>query len=408
MPVIAGFSGIHCREDETVAQLAAATGFETVDDRRVIEEAQRTSGMPAEKLQRTFSGPPSVFNNFTHEKERALGFLKLAVAEFLTGHELLLTGLCTHLAPPAVTHILRTCLIAERGFRIRVAAEKEGLSEKEAARAIRASDQERAAWVGTTRGVTDPWAANLYDLVIPMDKFDVAEAVETIRRNLLKEPVQVTEQSQQAVRDFQLAARVETALAREGHHVEVRAEGGRVGLRINKKVLLLNRLKKELKSIAEKVPGVEAVDIRVGRGFHQSDIYRKVDFEVPSRVLLVDDEREFVQTLSERLQMRDVGSAVTYDGRSALEMVQQDEPDVMILDLKMPGIDGLEVLRRVKQSRPRIEVIVLTGHGSEEDREKCMQLGAFAYLQKPVDIDLLSKTLKEAHEKVHRNRRRGE
>jgi DNA-binding NtrC family response regulator len=125
---------------------------------------------------------------------------------------------------------------------------------------------------------------------------------------------------------------------------------------------------------------------------------------MPSKVLLVDDEREFVQTLSERLMMRDLGPAVAYDGESALNLINEDEPDVMIVDLKMPGIDGLEVLRKVKQTRPEIEVIVLTGHGHEEDRELCMQLGAFAYLQKPLDINELSEIIKRANEKIQRKK----
>jgi YesN/AraC family two-component response regulator len=98
--------------------------------------------------------------------------------------------------------------------------------------------------------------------------------------------------------------------------------------------------------------------------------------------------------------MRDMGSAVAYDGESALTMVNEEEPEVMILDLKMPGIDGIEVLQKVKSSHPDIEVIILTGHGTEEDRVKCMQLGAFAYLQKPIDIELLSETLKQANAKI--------
>ena len=129
---------------------------------------------------------------------------------------------------------------------------------------------------------------------------------------------------------------------------------------------------------------------------------------MPSKILLVDDEREFVQTLSERLLMRDLGSAVAYDGESALEVVREDEPDVMILDLKMPGIDGIEVLRRVKESQPEIEVIILTGHGSEADRNTCMGLGAFAYLQKPVDVEELSATIRRANEKIkQKNMARG-
>jgi DNA-binding response OmpR family regulator len=117
-------------------------------------------------------------------------------------------------------------------------------------------------------------------------------------------------------------------------------------------------------------------------------------------VLLVDDEREFVQTLSERLLMREMGSSVAYDGESALSIVQEEDPEVMILDLKMPGIDGIEVLRRLKATRPEIEVIILTGQGSESDRQTCMELGAFAYFEKPVDIDVLSETLKKANEKI--------
>jgi DNA-binding NtrC family response regulator len=74
----------------------------------------------------------------------------------------------------------------------------------------------------------------------------------------------------------------------------------------------------------------------------------------------------------------------------------------MIIDLKMPGIDGMEILRKVKATRPEIEVIVLTGHGSEKDRQECMALGAFAYMQKPVNIDELSNTLKRAHEKIRK------
>ena len=163
---------------------------------------------------------------------------------------------------------------------------------------------------------------------------------------------------------------------------------------------MLHRLEEELKSIADKVEGLTSVKTEVGKDYYQTDIYRKHDFDMPSKVLLVDDEREFVQALSERLLMRQMGSAVAYDGESALHLVKDDEPEVMILDLKMPGIDGMEVLRRVKATRPEIEVIILTGHGSEVDRDVCMKLGAFAYLQKPVDIDVLSDTLKRANKKI--------
>ena len=115
------------------------------------------------------------------------------------------------------------------------------------------------------------------------------------------------------------------------------------------------------------------------------------------KVLMVDDEEDFVTTLSERMKMREVDSEVALDGEQALQRVEDDIPDVMVLDLKMPGIDGLEVLRRVRKAYPQIPVVILTGHGSEKDEAEARRLGAFDYLQKPVDIEKLVKILRKAY-----------
>jgi DNA-binding NtrC family response regulator len=115
------------------------------------------------------------------------------------------------------------------------------------------------------------------------------------------------------------------------------------------------------------------------------------------KILLVDDEEEFVKTLAERIQMRDLGSEIALDGEHALKIVDGQAPDVMVLDLKMPGIDGMEVLRRVKKAYPSVQVIILTGHGSEKDEREARRLGAFEYLQKPADIEKLVQTIKEAY-----------
>jgi DNA-binding response OmpR family regulator len=124
------------------------------------------------------------------------------------------------------------------------------------------------------------------------------------------------------------------------------------------------------------------------------------DAETPSKVLLVDDEREFVQTLSERLLTRKVGTAVAYSGEEALAIIEDDEPEVVVLDLQMPGIDGIEVLRRVRKGHPDTQVIILTGHGSEREEKIAAELGAFAYLNKPVDINVLSRAMKDAYRKI--------
>ncbi|MGB6064369.1 MAG: response regulator [Desulfomonilaceae bacterium] len=117
------------------------------------------------------------------------------------------------------------------------------------------------------------------------------------------------------------------------------------------------------------------------------------------KVLMVDDEEDFVKTLAERMQMRDLDSEVALSGEAALQVVEEQIPDVMVLDLKMPGIDGMEVLRRVRTAYPQVQVVILTGHGSEKDEAEARRLGAFAYLQKPVDIEKLMVTLKNAYKK---------
>ncbi|NIN73203.1 MAG: response regulator [Gemmatimonadetes bacterium] len=114
------------------------------------------------------------------------------------------------------------------------------------------------------------------------------------------------------------------------------------------------------------------------------------------KVLFVDDEEDFVRTMAERMEMREVGSEVALDGEQALQMLEDEVPDVMVLDLRMPGIDGLEVLRRVKKTYPQMAVIIMTGHGSERDEKEARRLGAFDYLTKPVDINHLMDVVREA------------
>jgi DNA-binding response OmpR family regulator len=122
------------------------------------------------------------------------------------------------------------------------------------------------------------------------------------------------------------------------------------------------------------------------------------------KVLLVEDEQTFVQTLSERLQMRDLQNETVYDGEQALRFVDNKEPDVMVLDLKMPGIKGMEVLRRVRKKFPAIQVIILTASGTKLDEAESRKLGVFDFLKKPVETDFLLGRIKEAYrEKIEKS-----
>jgi len=123
------------------------------------------------------------------------------------------------------------------------------------------------------------------------------------------------------------------------------------------------------------------------------------------KILLVDDQEDFVKTISQRLQRRGQESDIAMSGEQALKIIDDDAPDVMVLDLKMPGVDGMEVLRRVKKAYPEMQVIILTGHGSEKIEKEARMLGAFEYLQNPTKIDVLMKNIKRAFkEKTERFR----
>jgi len=114
-------------------------------------------------------------------------------------------------------------------------------------------------------------------------------------------------------------------------------------------------------------------------------------------VLLVDDEEEFLETLVKRMKKRNVNATGVKSGEEALELLDQHPVDVVVLDVRMPGMDGIEALKEIKTRHPLIEVIMLTGHASVEVAVQGMELGAFDYLMKPIDIDELLYKVEDAH-----------
>ncbi len=116
-------------------------------------------------------------------------------------------------------------------------------------------------------------------------------------------------------------------------------------------------------------------------------------------VLLVDDETEFLETLVKRLKKRKLDVTSAESGKEALQMLQQNPVDVVVLDVRMPDMDGLETLKEIKKLRPAVEVIMLTGHANVEVAMQGMELGAFDYLMKPMDIDELLYKLQDAYKR---------
>lgn len=404
MAVITILSGSWCNAEAIGTGVAAKLGYEILDERLVQETVSRYSLSP-EKVSKALAGSEPFFNKLTHEREKTVSALRLTLAELIQADDKIINGCAGMLLPRTIGHVLRVLLIANQEYRIAQATETGGMSEKDAAKAITEDDKQLFACADYLLK-KEPYDGSLYDIVIPLHQSSVEEAIGTICEYTNSEPVQTSDRSRSAAKDFILAAKVGLALAQEGLTADVHAEAGQVILTINEYVIRLSKHRARLAEIAEKVDGVTSVTTRLGPGYKSQSMSPWSDIGGPPKVMLVDDEKDFVQTLSERLRTRSLESSIAYDGEEALAMLEGEIPDVMVLDLKMPGIDGIEVLRRIKQSHPQVEVIILTGHGSDRERELADELGAFAYLNKPVDIDQLARVMRDAY--AHANRMRGE
>jgi DNA-binding NtrC family response regulator len=121
------------------------------------------------------------------------------------------------------------------------------------------------------------------------------------------------------------------------------------------------------------------------------------------RLLLVDDEEAYVNVLANRFKRRDIDVTKTYSGTEALQAIRNHEFDVAVLDLKMEDMDGIEVLKIFKRIDPKMEVIMLTGHGSAIAAKQGIEAGAFDYLMKPCEFTDLMMKIKEAAEKRNKN-----
>ena len=114
------------------------------------------------------------------------------------------------------------------------------------------------------------------------------------------------------------------------------------------------------------------------------------------KILLVDDEEDFITTLSERLSLRGFDNHTAFDGTAALQFLEDHQIDIIVLDLKMPGMGGMEVLQKIREHDERVRVIIQTGHGTTKEEEETGQLGVASFIRKPVDIEVLISSLQEA------------
>lgn len=117
------------------------------------------------------------------------------------------------------------------------------------------------------------------------------------------------------------------------------------------------------------------------------------------KVLLVDDEKKFLEAMGARLESRGLEVSTADSAEKALEILSREAFDAVILDLRMPEMDGIEVLKRMKEKRPEVQVILLTGHATVGAGVEAIKLGAMDFIEKPADLDFISDKIKKAKEK---------
>jgi DNA-binding NtrC family response regulator len=112
-------------------------------------------------------------------------------------------------------------------------------------------------------------------------------------------------------------------------------------------------------------------------------------------ILIVDDEKDFCTVLSDSLSQDRYRVVTAFNGKTALQLAKKEKPDLILLDIKMPGMDGIEVLKKIKKMRKEIAVIMFTAFGTLETAREAMKLGAYDYVTKPVDLFFLKSLVKE-------------
>ena len=395
MPVIAIFSGLYCGAEDIVDEAARRLDYPVVGP-ELLTGAAKEHGVPVSRLAWALGTRPTLWDHLTHARGQSLIQVQGALADLLQNDSIIYYGPGTLLIPESISHTLRVCLHADLTTRMVRAVDEAGMTSRQAEQRIKSTDKELGRWARELFEAS-PWDPALYDLAIPVDKAGTEAAVDLICESARAPALNPTRDSFQAAMDFAQAARVNLALLAAGHHycaVEVREAVATIT--INKEVIRVEPLAKELGKIAMAEVGIEQVETRMGPGYNKPDIVHGQQFLLPPGALLVDDGQEFALTLSERLKMRDIHSEVVYDAEQALSYLERHEPPVLVLDLRMPGIGGMDVLREVKRLHPGVQVIVLTGHGSNVDRDQAMKLGAFAVMRKPVDIAELTETMRRA------------
>ena len=280
MPVHIFIQGDKFSNTRNIVQwIASRTGWPVVTDSDLIRQAAGRFGMQPERIERDLHIPDPVMPRRARRRKRAMAFLEASLAETLRGEAGILWGMAGHLIPRKMPHILRVLVTADAADRIKRASEDRNIPEKEARHQIRANDRLLFQWHHHLFG-TESFDAVSYDVVVPSGVLDTEAAALLIFEHLTEKAEAAPVDVETALEDFSLAVNVQMALAEKRDDITASAENGRVTLTIDSNVLRLDSKVRSLKRLVGGMPNVAGVEVKVGRNYHRSDIYRRCRFEM--------------------------------------------------------------------------------------------------------------------------------
>lgn len=391
-----------CNEEQIIQKLKELTGFELVTDDDVFKKVEEKYNINKDKVKSSIfkSSGFVTFDKLKHKKH--LCMFKISLAEILIDFSKIYYGVGTYFIPDNLKNNLKVCLGCDRAYRIGNYAKYNLVPLHISEKTIKEFDK-LIYQFSKYHLNRQPFSPEYFDVNIDVSKYKPEDIAFKIFELMRCKSTEKIEAEKTKFKDFLIATQIQLHFLQQGEDIDAVFKKGKLTILLRKYKILMENYYKQIKEKIPDRPEIKEVEVIPGKEITISSSMT-MKLEKPQKVLLVDDEIEFVDTLSERLQSREFNTAVAYSGEEAIESLNKDLPDVIILDLKMPGIDGLEVLRRVKKEHPETEVIILTGHGSEREKNIAFELGAFAYLEKPVNIELLSETIRKAYEKVYRKK----
>ena len=259
--------------------LASATGCRIHTDADIMETTASDHGIPPELLRQVVQVAPIAFNNFTHEREKALAALGKTLSGHINTGNCIFAGIICQLIPDPLTHVFRILALSSRENRIQAAIRSEGCSLSQAKDLIHRADDDALRW-GNHIKTRSPWEEARYHLVLDMDAGEPPDLqVARIRSALTAPPFSGQNPRQKEVDDLNITADVYMALAGLGGGLTANADNGRVTVILDRKRMNLPQTQARIKAAVNAIPEVASLEIKIGPRYYESDMIKTFDFE---------------------------------------------------------------------------------------------------------------------------------